>query len=122
MTTPQLTRRRWAIEAGALIDVTEEARGAGFKVPVAITVAVWHDCIAWSAPSHEHSAENIQATRLATVLLAAAKVSRGGQGEADFIVSRVPQLGGNHLQTVRLKIKIAPGDTPAPVITISHTA
>lgn len=33
--------RKQAIEDGVLVDVTERAREAGFRIPVAVTAAVW---------------------------------------------------------------------------------
>ncbi|WP_325176197.1 DUF6573 family protein, partial [Xanthomonas hortorum] len=36
------------LEDGDLVDVSALAREAGFKVPVAVTRAVWADCVAWS--------------------------------------------------------------------------
>ena len=35
-----------AIRDGVLIDVTEAAREAGFKLPVALTAAAWGKCVA----------------------------------------------------------------------------
>ena len=32
---------------GYLVDVTAQAKQAGFRVPVAVTRAVWTDCIEW---------------------------------------------------------------------------
>jgi hypothetical protein len=37
--------RRQAIEDGVLVDVTETAREAGFKIPVALTAAVWAEYV-----------------------------------------------------------------------------
>ncbi|KLD26130.1 hypothetical protein TB9_23405, partial [Xanthomonas perforans] len=36
------------LEDGDLVDVSALAREAGFNVPVAVTRAVWADCVAWS--------------------------------------------------------------------------
>jgi hypothetical protein len=38
--------RAQAIEDGVLIDVTQTAREAGFKYPVALTAAAWAKCVA----------------------------------------------------------------------------
>lgn len=38
--------RKQAIEGGVLIDVTDLAREAGFKYPVAVTAAVWGEYVA----------------------------------------------------------------------------
>src|SRR5215213_8069377 len=41
--------RAQAIADGLLVEVAEGiAREAGFTVPVALTVAAWGDCVAWS--------------------------------------------------------------------------
>jgi hypothetical protein len=37
--------RAEAIRDGVLIDATELAREAGFRYPVALTAAAWHDCV-----------------------------------------------------------------------------
>jgi len=39
--------RTQALEDCVLIDVTKIAKEAGFKIPVAITNAVWHEYIEW---------------------------------------------------------------------------
>lgn len=40
--------RAQAIEDGALVDVSETATEAGFRVPVALTHAAWGDCVEWT--------------------------------------------------------------------------
>ena len=40
--------RAQAIEDGVLVDVTETAREAGFRCPVALTSEVWADCVEWT--------------------------------------------------------------------------
>lgn len=40
--------RAQAIEDGVLVDVSEIAKEAGFKFPVAVTRAAWADCVEWS--------------------------------------------------------------------------
>ena len=40
--------RENAIDDGTLVDVSEVAREAGFRIPVAMTAAAWADCVAWS--------------------------------------------------------------------------
>ena len=42
--------RRQALEDGVLVDVSEMAREAGFRYPVAITRAVWDGVV---TPDHE---------------------------------------------------------------------
>ena len=40
--------RAEAIRDGMLTDVTETAREAGFKIPVAVTAAVQDQCVRWT--------------------------------------------------------------------------
>ena len=40
--------RAQAIEDGVLVDAGSMANEAGFKWPVALTSAVWVDCVAWT--------------------------------------------------------------------------
>ena len=37
--------RAQALEDGVLVDVTQTAKEAGFKVPVAVSAKVWHDVV-----------------------------------------------------------------------------
>ncbi|WP_425598864.1 DUF6573 family protein [Tahibacter aquaticus] len=39
--------RAGAIGDGALIEVTEHAHEAGFRIPVSVTAAAWADCVEW---------------------------------------------------------------------------
>ena len=36
-----------ALSDGMLVDVSEMAQEAGFKIPVAVTTSVWEECIYW---------------------------------------------------------------------------
>ena len=40
--------RAQALEDGVLVDAGEMATEAGFRIPVALTAAVWSDCVAWT--------------------------------------------------------------------------
>lgn len=42
------------LEDGDLVDVSALAQEAGFRVPVAVTRAVWADCVAWSEEDTKH--------------------------------------------------------------------
>lgn len=39
--------RAGAFRDGVPIDVTEQAREAGFRIPVSVTAAAWADCVEW---------------------------------------------------------------------------
>ncbi|MBG7602733.1 MAG: hypothetical protein IZT60_09340, partial [Gammaproteobacteria bacterium] len=40
--------REQAIDDGVLVDVTDVAKEAGFKLNTCVTHAVWEDCCAWT--------------------------------------------------------------------------
>lgn len=118
-----------AIADGTLIDVTETAREAGFRFPVAMTAAAWADAVAWSEADEKRKPAYTgqdEAGRLWDVVwiasrcIAAAKA--GGHGDLSrlpFRVLRVPAEGrGLRPRYCDLVAVVGPGDTAAPVITI----
>ncbi len=108
--------RAQALRDGGLIDVTETAREAGFRVPVALTAAVWGDCVAWDS-RHEKACQD-ESGRLWDVLTMAGHVTRQVRGDrASFTLLRIPSRK-EHPEPVRLVIHIGPGDQSEPVITI----
>lgn len=109
--------RAQALADGVLVDVTATAAEAGFRVPVALTAAVWADCVAWDAASEQ--APQDEAGRLWDVLAMAAHAARfnRGQSRAPFYVLRVPSRG-TRSEPVQLVAHIGPGDDGEPVITI----
>lgn len=116
--------RAQAIADGVLVDVTALAREAGFRVPVALTSAVWSDCVAWTNADSERQATQDESGRLWDVLsmgALAAKRARGAQRIA-FELCRVPRGDrGTRPQPVVLTLQIDPGDNAEPVITILMT-
>lgn len=108
--------RAQAIADGVLLDVTTIAREAGWRVPVALTAAVWGDCVAWDQFQHVHQDES---GRLWDVLVMArlAAHSKPNTGRLNFTLVRVPRGGWRPLP-VRLAVEIGPGDAGEPVITI----
>ena len=116
----QYTRTR-AIEDGELVDVSVPAREAGFRVPVALTRAVWADCVAWSEADNDERRYQDEAGRLWDVLTAAARAARcaRNQGSFQYSMLRMPRRPGcRGTEFVRLKVIIGPGDRGEPVITI----
>ena len=103
------------IRDGVLIDVSETAREAGFRYPVALTAAAWAKCVA-VPPGVLYQDE---AGRLWDVLTLLRCAVRGQSGaEVRFAVhvrndnrERTPPL-------VRLKALCGPGDQGEPVITV----
>jgi len=115
--------RAQALEDGVLVDVTETAREAGFRVPVALTRAVW----ALVEPTEEEHRVDLQDEqgRLWDVLwmgcAAARRAARAGENELVYGVlfrfrGREGVRAGMHKE--RLKIHSGPGDDGEHVITI----
>lgn len=109
--------RAAAIEDGTLIDVTDTAKEAGFKIPVALTAAAWADCVAWDQ-EHQGTHQD-EAGRLWDVLSMAALEARRHRDAqvVPFGVLRVPH-GSTTPELVTLDLHIGPGDEAEPVITI----
>jgi hypothetical protein len=109
--------RAQALADGALVDVSELARDAGFKVPVALTTKVWTDCVAWDQT--REVAPQDETGRLWDVLTMAHMTARG-RPDADRLTFSVLRIGSGHLRPslVRLVLVIGPGDQGEPVITI----
>lgn len=109
-----------AIADGTLVDVTETAREAGFRLPVAVTAAAWADCVAWSEADSKRQTAQDEAGRLWDVLWMATIAARQAQGErVPFQLYRVPRGGrGTRPKLTTLHLHIGPGDDCAPVITI----
>ncbi|MCF3643318.1 hypothetical protein LXM94_25525 [Rhizobium sp. TRM95111] len=117
--------RAEAIADGGLIDVTETAREAGFTISVAVTAAVWADCVAWSdEDGHRKGTVQDEAGRLWDVVWMASRAARKPSNHAKqvspFVVYRVPRPGrGRMPRLVVLALRIGPGDAGEPVITIT---
>ena len=107
--------RAQALADGVLVDVSPLAREAGFKVPVAVTAAVWADCVAWPAGV----AGQDETGRLWDVLYLAGLKARGHLEEqvVVFGVLRVAR-GETTPSYVALQLHIGPGDQGEPVATI----
>src|SRR5690606_11899895 len=88
--------RAQAIADGVLIDITEIAREAGFKVPVAITRAAWADCVEWSEATQQRKRTvQDESGRLWDVVYMANFEARrnAGHSRVTFTVYRVPAEG-----------------------------
>ena len=109
--------RAQALADGCLVDVSETAREAGFRVPVALTAAVWGDCVAWDR--ERESCYQDESGRLWDVLSMASFAARSNKGadRLNYSLLRVPR-GGRRPERVRLVLHIGPGDQGEPVITI----
>nr|WTC14344.1 hypothetical protein OHA15_41660 [Streptomyces anthocyanicus] len=116
------TRAR-ALADGVLVAAdADSAREAGFRVPVALTSAVWEGCVAWNEGDSERQVPQDERGRLWDVLTMARHAIRrsgGGHGQVTVDLRRVPRDGrARQAQPVRLVCAIGPGDQGEPVITI----
>lgn len=116
-----------AINDGVLIDVSQRASESGFKWPVALTRAAWIDCVQWdngieqTKDTATGQDENGRLHDVLTVALYALRRARGNHANFTlFPLLRIPPTGSSaEPEFVKLKIHIGPGDTAAPVLTIS---
>jgi hypothetical protein len=116
--------RARAIADGLLVEVAEGiAREAGFTVPVAVTVAAWGDCVAWSdADNQRKGTIQDEQGRLWDVLWMTRCAIRRAPRTTDQVrvqLYRVPREGrGVHPQPVTLIACCGPGDSGEPIVTI----
>jgi len=105
--------RKQAIQDGVLVDVTETAKEAGFRFPVAVTREVWGKYI---VPS-DYDAKRGQdvSGRLWDTLWMLRLSSR--KGGSNVLFSVIFQMLGRET-TVQLRAVVGPGDKGEPVITI----
>jgi hypothetical protein len=101
--------RAQALEDGVLVDVTETAREAGIKYPVALTRAVFEKCVALPKRYRGLEDERGRLWDVLSMFRFAAHRNDADTLHYQLIVSR---------RTVTLKAVCGPGDTPEPVITI----
>lgn len=125
--------RAQAIADGVLVDVTEVAMEAGFKWPVAVTSAIWEDCVTWTDEDSRRQTYQDQSGRLWDVVwmaLCAAAKQRGhsvlsahpespDSPYRNFQIFRVPRDGkSDRARPVVLKMAAGPDDNGNPCLTI----
>jgi hypothetical protein len=115
--------RAQALADGVLVAADADlAREAGFRVPVALTRAVWEDCVAWSDGDSDRQAPQDERGRLWDVLVMAHLAIRRSGGGGDHVaveLRRVPRdCRARQAHRVQLVCAIGPGDEGEPVITI----
>lgn len=109
--------RAQAIADGVLMEVTESAREAGFRISVALTAAVYADCVAWN--NEIERVHQDESGRLWDLLYLAALEARRRRNAqvVPFGLLRVPHYGTKP-ELVQLIMHIGPGDDAEPVLTI----
>ena len=105
--------RAQALEDGILIDASAMAKQAGFKVPVALTHAVWE---AYVEVPEGVIGQDVRG-RLWDILFMAAFQARGISANC-LLFSLHVRSDNRRPRPVQLKLMIGPGDEMEPVITI----
>jgi hypothetical protein len=112
--------RAQALEDGVLVDAGPVAREAGFRIPVALTSAVWADCVEWSEKLADVAGQS-ERGRLWDVLWMAGHAARvhrnSGADRVSFSMLRIPK-GGRRAERVELSVHIGAGDDGEPVATV----
>jgi len=109
--------RAEAIEECVLIDVTETAKEAGFRTPVAVTSSVWADYIA--VPNGVEGQD--ERGRLWDVLMMLRFAIRSGKGSGSIIRYRLYVRNDNRdadPPEVELKAVCGPDDDGMPCVTV----
>ena len=114
--------RAQAIADGVLVDVSEVAREAGFRWPVAMTDTVWADCVAWSKDDNAAQTYQDESGRLWDVVYMAANAVRRQSTNGRMLhyeIVRVPRNGrARQAESVMLELDVGPGDEGELVVTI----
>lgn len=110
--------RAQLIADGDLIDVSETAKEAGFKFPVAVSAAVWGEYIEPSKTDSKRWGQDVQGRLWDTLwmLFVAIKSSKGNGGQRTDYEVRFRIKG--QLRRIQLYAIIGPGDHGEGVITI----
>ena len=107
--------RKEALEDGILIDVSDMAKEAGFKIPVAVTGNLWD---AWITPPAEMEDCGQSATGRLWDVLHMLKVNATHSKDRRLKYEVLFQNTPRRLTTVELISAIGPDDNGEPVITV----
>lgn len=114
--------RAQAIADGVLADVSQVAREAGFRIPVALTEGAWAECVAWSADDTEKTGvPQDESGRLWDVLwMASCAARRNRNTPTDRVAFEVFRVARGRRRATRcaLVLHVGPGDAGEPVITV----
>ena len=107
--------RAQALADGVLVDVSQTAREAGFRYPVALTSAVW--ALIEDIPTSLQGVEDTRGRLWDVLWMARLAARRGGEQILySLILNRV--VAGHRRRHLTLKMLCGPGDDAEPVITI----
>ena len=109
--------RREAIDDGVLIDVTDTAKEAGFRIPVAVTAAVWAEYV--TVPDGVEGQD--ERGRLWDVLFMLLMAIRSGRESGAEIRYQLHVRNDNRVgepPLVELKSVCGPNDDGTPCVTV----
>ena len=109
--------RREAIDDGILVDVTEPAKECGFRIPVAVTAAVWSEYV--TVPDGVQGQD--ERTRLWDVLFILLVTIRSGRESGAEIRYHLHLRNDNLVgepPIVELKAVCGPNDDGTPCVTV----
>ena len=110
--------RRQAIEDGVLVDVSDTAREAAFRIPVAVTSAVWAEYVE-VPPGVAGQDERGRLWDVLWMLLVAIRVNGGGGGaEIRYRLHVRNDNRDGEPPLVELKAVCGPDDDGAPCVTV----
>jgi hypothetical protein len=109
--------REQALEDGMLIDVSEMAKEANFKVPVAITRELWYNYI---KPEEElmNLGQSMEGRLWDTLWMLLVKIKAGGANISSLSYLVYYLTSPRRKKLVKLWSEIGPGDNGEPVMTI----
>jgi len=112
--------RAQALEDGVLVNVSETAREAGIKFPVALTRTVWVKLVEVPKGTEGLQDESGRLWDVLWMMSRAIRASSGGRriDYAVIAVTGVSKRGRIKRETLKLKAMCGPGDDAAPVITV----
>jgi hypothetical protein len=113
----RLTRTE-LLASGRLVDVSLPAFVTGFRLPVAVSRAVWIECVQSHELCIELPGEQAGAIRLVTLLRAAERAARKNPCCAELLFSFALKRHGKPVKRMRLKMVRSAGDDCEPVITV----
>jgi hypothetical protein len=113
--------RAQAIDDGVLVDVSEIAKEAGFKISVVVTQAVWEKYVAWTGEDTDKQTYQDESGRLWDVIWMLSLASNRSRGKSDVMYElyAVPRDGRSRRPAkIQLKAVIHGGDHGEPAITV----
>ena len=114
--------RKQAIADGVLTDVSTNAKEAGIKWPVTLTVSVWSDYVKWSDEDNQRQTYQDESGRLSDLLWMLRLAMQKASGDCDrvnFSFYCIPR-GGRRTKPVLVTLKaiVSAGANFEPVITV----